>query len=232
MKPPLRILLGPTASGKETLAVSLAEQLDADLISVDSMKIYRGMDIGTATAPEEFQSRIRHWCQNIADPAAPFSLADYLKEAEAAMERLDREDRPYLLSGGTPLYYKGLTEGIFDGPSADLTLRKNLEEEAQQRGWDALFARLTSVDPEAASKIHVNDHRRIIRALEVVSLTGRPLSQQQTQFGQPRGDRAVAMVGIHWPRSILHRRIETRVDRMLEAGLIDEVKGLHSRVPP
>jgi tRNA dimethylallyltransferase len=232
MKPPLRILLGPTASGKERVALSIAEATGAVIISVDSMKIYRGMDIGTATPPAEVLKRVPHRCVNIVDPGEPFSAARYHETAEAAMAELDAAGRAYILSGGTPLYHKVLTEGIFDGPPADPALRRRLEEEAEAHGVEALHERLSTFDPDGAGRIHPRDLRRIVRALEVFEQTGRPITEHQTQFGRLRSDRAVAMVGLHWPRDVLHERIHARVDRMLAEGLEAEARALYDREPP
>ncbi|MFH0910066.1 MAG: tRNA (adenosine(37)-N6)-dimethylallyltransferase MiaA, partial [Planctomycetota bacterium] len=192
MKPPLRILLGPTASGKERLALCLAERAGAEIVSVDSMKIYRRMDIGTAKPGPRALARVRHWCVDIVDPWEGFSVAEYLARAEAALADIESRGKRHILSGGTALYYKALTEGLFDGPSADEALRRSLLEEARAKGAGALHERLSALDPRAAEKIHPNDLRRIVRALEVVARSGRRLSDQQTQFGRLRADRGVA----------------------------------------
>jgi tRNA dimethylallyltransferase len=232
MRAPLRILLGPTASGKERTALILAERLGAAIISVDSMKIYRGMDIGTATPGPEVRSRVEHRCLDIASPHAGFSVAQYRDAAEAAMAELEAAGRPFLLSGGTALYHKVLTEGLFEGPGADPALRRELTERADRAGGEALHAELAGLDPAAAARIHPHDVRRLVRALEVCRLTGRPLSAHQTQFGSRRRDRRIAMVGLRWPRPVLHERIHARVERMLQAGLEEEARRLWERPEP
>jgi tRNA dimethylallyltransferase len=226
MNAPLRIILGPTASGKERAAIKVAQKVDADLISVDSMKIYRDMNIGTATPSKEFQYAINHWCINIVAPSDSFSLAQYIESVEAAMENCARSNRKYIFSGGTPLYYKGLTEGIFDGPSASPEIRSELQEYAVNHGVDALYNELVQLDPEIAKKIHPNDIKRVIRAIEVIKLTGKKMSELQTQFGQLRQDRPIAMVGLLWSREELHKRINLRVDIMIKEGLLKEAKSL------
>jgi len=232
MKPPLRILLGPTASGKERVALAIAEAEGAHIVSVDSMKIYREMVIGTAAPTGEMRARVPHHCVGMVDPDQAFSVAEYRAHAEAALEAVESVGGTHILSGGTALYYKALVEGLFDGPSSDPALRAQLEAEAEADGNQALHTRLARVDPEAAERIHPNDLRRIVRALEVVETTGKPISVHQAQFGAVRSDRPVCMVGLRWPREVLHRRIAERVDRMRAAGLVDEARRLYARRPP
>ncbi|MBN1256310.1 MAG: tRNA (adenosine(37)-N6)-dimethylallyltransferase MiaA [Planctomycetes bacterium] len=229
---PLRILLGPTASGKESLALHLAETTSAEIISVDSMKIYQGMDIGTATPDPETLAKVRHWCINIVDPRQGFSVAQYVDAAEEALREIEAAGKEHLLSGGTALYYKGLTEGLFDGPGAEQPLRDEFRAYAEEHGLEALHSRLKDLDPEAAENIHPNDLRRVVRALEVVTMTGEPISSQQTQFGQQRTDRKITMVGLLWEREELYDRIHQRVDRMLAAGLEEEARKLYEMEPP
>lgn len=231
-KPPLHILLGPTASGKERTALELATRWKTGIISADSMKIYHEMGIGTATPPLETRQRIQHWCVDMVDPAEAFSVAMWIDAAEEAMAEIDQLKKPILISGGTALYYKGLTEGLFEGPSADATLRDELLAEVDAHGAEALHARLMKHDPVSAEKLHPNDVRRVIRALEVVLRTGVPISEQQTQFGHQRTDRPVHMVGLLWEREELIKRIDARVDRMMAEGLLAEARCLYDRQPP
>jgi tRNA dimethylallyltransferase len=232
MNPPIRIILGPTASGKEKTAVMAAEKLGADIISADSMKIYTGMNIGTATAPTEYQKKVKHWCINIASPHESFSVADYLSNAESVMADLDSKDKEYIFSGGTALYYKALTEGLFDGPSASSELRDKLNLRYETEGAATIHEELKKLDEVSAERIHPNDKKRVIRALEVVLLTGTPISHQQTQFGKLRQDRKIASAGILWDRDVLYRRINKRVDIMLDRGLVNEARELFERKTP
>ena len=231
MNAPIHIILGPTASGKERAAVLVAEQLGADIISADSMKIYREMRIGTASPPPEFRARVRHWCVEIADPSESFSVAKWVAAAEAAMAEIEAAGRPILFSGGTALYYKGLVEGLFNGPSAHPEIRARIEADLERLGPEAVHGQLLELDPAAGAKIHPNDRQRVIRALEVVRASGKPISGEQTQFGRMRTDRPVIMVGLNWPRATLYERVHARVDRMVSEGLVDEARRLFERVP-
>ncbi|MBN2713971.1 MAG: tRNA (adenosine(37)-N6)-dimethylallyltransferase MiaA [Planctomycetes bacterium] len=223
-RPFLRILLGPTASGKERSALASAKLLGGDIISVDSMKIYRGLDIGTAKASPEMRKLVRHHCLDIAEPTEVFSTARYVSAAEDAISLVSAENRPVILSGGTALYYKNLLEGIFEGPSADPAVRTELLARAESEGHEALYAELESLDPQAAQKIHPNDIRRVVRALEVNRLTGKPISAHQTQWGKWDMRYPCAMVAIDWPRELLYKRIEERVDRMVDCGIEEEAR--------
>lgn len=235
--PFLRLLLGPTASGKESVALACARSYGTDIISVDSMKVYRGLDIGTAKPSPAIRREITHHCLDLADPLVSFTVADFITAAEAAIGRVAAAGKKPLLSGGTALYYKNLLEGMFAGPPADAGLREELNRRAQAEGPAALHAELARVDPAAAEKIHPHDLRRIIRALEVAHHTGRPISSLQTQWergAQATGPRdfryPCALVGLAWPREELYRRIEARVDAMLAAGLLEEARGVfHER---
>lgn len=231
MNPPLRILLGPTASGKESVALEVAARLGATILSVDSMKIYQEMDLGTAKPTPAMRARVPHRLVDFVPPEQGFSVAMYRDAAETEMAALDAAGSPFILSGGTALYYKALTEGLFDGPGTDPDLRAALMAELEREGEMALHAELAAVDAAAAARIHPHDHRRLIRALEVIRQGGRPLSALQTQFGKRRTDRRIAMVGLHWSRAQLHERIALRVERMVAAGLFEEAAALHRRRP-
>lgn len=225
-KAPFRILLGPTASGKESAALQIADKISSDIISVDSMKIYRGMDIGTATPSVDVLGRKKHWAINIVDPSESFSVAQYNEYVEGVVEQLESEGKEFIFSGGTALYHKILTEGMFDGPGEDSFLREELKMEAEKYGVEHVHDKLKRIDPMAADKIHPNDIKRVIRAIEVVTLTGIPISSQQVQFGKRRTDRNISMVGILWDRDKLYARINHRVDLMFEKGLLEEVEAL------
>jgi tRNA dimethylallyltransferase len=219
-------LTGPTAVGKSDVGVELARTIGAEIISMDSMALYRGMDIGTAKPTPTQRSSVPHHLIDAIDPREEFSLAQYLAAAHRCIEDIKSRGREVLFVGGTPLYLKGLLRGIFEGPPADPDLRARLRREAGESGSQALHLRLNAVDPAAAARLHPNDTRRLIRALEVYEKTGRPISSLQRQFevGRPAGECRVFV--LDRPREELHQRIERRVDEMFAAGLLDEVRGL------
>lgn len=217
-------ILGPTASGKHAAALAVASELGAAIISIDSMKVYRRMDIGTAKPTREELSRVEHFLIDILDPSESYSAARFVDDAKNGENRIVASGRPVCYAGGTALYYKALSRGIFRGPSADGEIRKELAAIADKRGALFLHAELEKVDPNAARKIHTNDLRRIVRALEVFRKTGQKISDLQTQFDAEPTDGAV--VCLRRERDDLRRRIEHRVREMFGAGLIDEVRGL------
>jgi tRNA dimethylallyltransferase len=223
---PLLVLTGPTASGKSALACLIAGKLDAEIISVDSMKVYRRMDIGTAKPSPEMRRKVRFHLIDIREPWEEFNVYDFVTEAEKCIEEIHQRGKLPLLVGGTPLYLKGLLEGIFEGASRDNALREELYRRAEREGSQSLHLRLAQLDPEAGERIHPHDVRRIIRALEVFTLTGRPISQLQSQFGRQKEKYDVLMVGLRWPREQLYRRINRRVKEMFQQGLVEEVRGL------
>jgi tRNA dimethylallyltransferase len=181
------VLAGPTGSGKTRLGIDLAEQLGAEIVSMDSMSLYRGMDIGTAKPTLQERQRVRHHLIDVLDPWQSASVAWWLEQAAAAVKDIEGRGKIALFVGGTPLYLKALLRGLFQGPGADRELRQRLEEEAHRIGTPALHARLAKVDPIAAQRLHPNDLRRIVRALEVFELTGRPISSWQSQWLAVRG---------------------------------------------
>lgn len=220
-------LTGPTASGKTEASLALAEQIDAEIISLDSMAVYRGMDVGTAKPTVEQRRRVAHHLIDVARPNEDYSLARYVEEAHAAIEAIRGRGRQVLFVGGTPLYLKALLRGIFSGPPADWEFRHQLESEARQHDAEFLHRRLAKVDPVAAGRLHARDWRRLIRALEVYEKTGRPISDWQQQFDEPRIEPQRSRVfWLNWPRESLYARIERRVDAMFAAGLVDEVRTL------
>jgi tRNA dimethylallyltransferase len=222
----LWFLVGPTASGKTAVGVEVARRVGAEVLSLDSMALYRGMDIGTAKPTEAERAGVPHHLIDVAEPHEAFSTGRYIEEAERAIAEVTGRGRRPLFVGGTALYLKALTEGFFDGPEADWSLRHRLLAEAERDGSAALHERLRAVDRAAAERIHPNDVRRIVRALEVFETTGQPISEQQTQFGAPSTRYDCVLAGLRWPRDQLYRRIERRVDTMFEAGLVDEVRRL------
>jgi tRNA dimethylallyltransferase len=222
----IHALIGPTGSGKGQTAALVAERDGAEILSLDSMKVYRGMDIGTAKAPAERRARVPHHLFDLVDPTEPFSTSLWLAEAQRVIADLDRRGKLALLSGGTALYMKALLHGLFVGPEADWDLRDALKAEAAAIGTAALHARLRAVDPVAATRIDPNDLRRIVRALEVFSLTGTPISTLQIQFGAAPDRYEKRVFGLRRERADLDRRINRRVDLMFTAGLVEEVSGL------
>lgn len=219
-------LTGATATGKTVVALALAERLGAEIVSLDSMTVYRGMDIGTAKPTSEERAVVPHHLLDIVDPADEYSVAQYVADAAATVEAIRGRGREVLFVGGTPLYLKSLLRGLFDGPPANWELREQIEEELEEVGQAALHERLTQVDPVAASAIHPHDTRRMIRALEVYRATGEPLSHQQMQFDDGRSAEECRVFVLRRERTELHRRIEGRVEAMVEVGLVDEVRGL------
>ena len=231
---PALFILGPTATGKTDLALAVAERLPAALISVDSALVYRGLDIGSAKPDRATLARHPHALIDIRDPAQPYSAADFRQDALEAMMRARSQGRLPVLVGGTMLYFNVLERGIAKMPAADPALRARLVARAERDGYGTLHAELGGCDPEAAGRIHRNDPQRLLRALEVFELSGRPMSwwwrQAATDAAGMRrafAPRQVALVP--GDRAVLHARIGARFDAMLEAGLIEEVRRLHGR---
>ena len=225
-------LIGQTASGKGAAAFALARDIGAEIISLDSMKVYGGMDIGTAKPPPERLREVRHHMLDVAAPHEHFSTALYVAGAERAIEDITSRGAVPLFAGGTALYLKAMTEGLFEGPPADAELRARLRAEAAEHGPEHLHQRLAEVDPDAAARIHPNDLRRVERALEVYEKTGTPISELQTQFGRPSEKYDAVIMGLRREKADLHERIERRVDVMMAAGLLEEVRRLASAQSP
>jgi tRNA dimethylallyltransferase len=223
------VITGPTASGKERLALAVASRLGGEIVSADSMKVYRGLDVGTAKPSADQRRAVPHHLLDVADPDETFSAARWLALAEAAITDTRARGHVPVVSGGTPFYLKALLEGLFEGPAADPDLRRRLRAEAAEHGPQHLHARLARVDPEAAGRIHPNDLRRIVRALEVHEKTGRPISDLQRQWGERRPEYRPLLVAVRRRRDDLTRRITDRARRMLGAGLVEEVRGLLRR---
>lgn len=220
------ILAGPTAVGKSAVALELAERLGAEIVALDSMTVYRGMDIGTAKPSREDQARVPHHLLDVIDPHEEYSLAEYLRDAAAACEGIVSRGHIPLFVGGTGLYLRGLLRGLFEGPAADWGIRQELEELERMQGAGTLHKRLQVVDPESAAWLHPNDQRRVIRALEVFEITGEPLSILQQQATLPPEQRPTHVYWLEPPRDWLHERINRRVEVMFSAGLVDEVRAL------
>ena len=226
MKSELICLLGPTAVGKTEIAIQLAQHLNAEIVSVDSRQIYRGMDIGTAKPTSEEQQAARHHLIDCVDISEPFSVADYQSLADTAIADIQDRGKRVLLVGGAGLYFRAVVDGLFEGPGADTTLRERLEQEATQLGVDVLHERLRACDPASAERIHPNNVVRVIRALEVYELTGTPMSEHQQQWHQENQRYPFVAFCLTMPRALLYQRIEQRVDVMLANGLIAEVESL------
>ncbi len=256
--PPAILLMGPTASGKTDLAMALCDRLPCEIISVDSAMIYRGMDIGTAKPTAAELARAPHRLIDICDPAETYSAADFRRDALAAMAEITAAGRIPLLVGGTMMYFKALIHGMSGLPSASSDVRRALEQEAEERGWEALHEELQSLDPIAAERIHPNNRQRLMRALEVLRLTGKPISEfwkaesgpgeqpalveqsadvkDYTYFTRWQADETsslpytVTQLAMMPPeRRVLHERIRLRFLKMLEAGFLDEVRALMLR---
>lgn len=225
-KPKIVIISGPTCVGKTRVALALAQPLGGEIISADAMQVYRYMDIGTAKPTKEEQARVRHHLVDVVKPDEPFSAAAFKAMADVVIRNLQEQGRPIFVVGGTGLYIKTLIGGLFSAPPQDVRVRKDLREQAQTDGTEALFARLQRVDPAAATRIHPNDTYRIIRALEVHQVTGQPISELQKthRFGDHRY--TTLWIGLTLDRKILYDRIDQRVDLMLSSGLLEEVKWL------
>ncbi len=230
---PAVFLMGPTAAGKTGLAVELAQRYPADIISVDSAMIYRGMDIGTAKPDAATLRLAPHRLIDIRDPADSYSVAEFRDDALRHMREISARGRIPLLVGGTMLYFRALGEGLAELPAADPELRARLEEEAAESGWPALHRRLQELDPVVAQRIHPNDPQRIQRALEVISLSGCRMSElQQSQpleTAESAGFRILRLVVCPEQRLTLHQRINRRFEVMLQQGFLDEVRALMQR---
>lgn len=222
-------LTGATASGKTKVSLELARILDAEIISLDSMAIYRGMDIGTAKPDATQRSEVPHHLIDIVDPPESFSVSEYRESALKKIGEIQATGKQVLFVGGTALYLKALLRGLFEGPPADWEFRKEIEQEIANSGSEFLHQRLAMIDPVSAHKLHENDHRRIVRALEVYKQTGKPISHWQMQFDEGRQPEQCRVFTIRHDRPVLHQRIEARVESMFSAGLVDEVKGLVER---
>lgn len=219
-------LTGVTATGKSRIALALAERLGAEIISLDSMAIYRGMDVGTAKPTPEQQAAVSHHLIDVVDPDEDYSVAQYVDAAHAKIAEIRGRGKEALFVGGTPLYLKALLRGLFEGPPANWELRQEIEREVAEVGNEALHARLEQIDPVAASAIHFRDTRRLIRAIEVFRATGLPISHQQMEFDDGRRAEECRVFVLRRPKEEQNARINERVEEMVERGLIEEVERL------
>lgn len=223
---PALVVVGPTASGKTSLAIQLAETFAGEIISADSMQIYRGMEIGTAAPTHAEQARVPHHLIGILEPSEPFSAGEFSGRAQTLIDEIRRRDHLPVIVGGSGLYVRAVIDGLHSGPTRDPELRKLLGDEAETRGLAVLFERLTKVDAAYAAQIGPNDLRRIVRALEVYELTGRPYSEHHEEHQASLDPMPSVWLGIDVPRPALYQRIDERVDAMIEAGFESEVKRL------
>jgi tRNA dimethylallyltransferase len=223
---PLLAVVGPTASGKTRLAIEVAETLGAEIISADSMQVYRGMEIGVGTPMSEELTRVKHHFVGMLDPGDHFSAGEFQRLARRVIDDLTVQGKPAVIVGGSGLYVRALIDGLFEGPGADEFIRSRLHSEAEERGVAALYGRLEQQDPQYAAEIQPGDLRRIVRALEVLEMTGRPFSDHHSDHRQTGESLPAIQVALDYPREQLYARIDARVDQMIDRGLVDEVRRL------
>ena len=237
------LILGVTASGKGRLVFGLAESLGAEIISIDSMKVYRRMDIGTAKPPKEAREYVKYHLIDVVEPSESFSVGTFLDLAYEAMEKIKRRNKPVIAVGGTALYIKALLYGLFEGPGSNEQIRAELRLRAEAEGLEQLYHQLETIDPTAAERINPNDSKRIIRALEVYKLTGKPISSLQKQWDTIDGGRGTiddirctkhnwTIIGLRMEKTDANSRINKRAKKMIAAGLVDEVKSLLAEDKP
>jgi tRNA dimethylallyltransferase len=225
-KTKLLLILGPTAVGKSDLALDLAGEIDGEIVNADSQQVYRYLDIGTGKPSPAERARAPHHLIDVINPDEDFNAALFRQLASQSIAAIERRRRHAIVCGGTGLYLKALTKGLFAGVGSDPQTREKLNREISARGLTALYERLTKVDPSATSTIHPNDRQRIVRALEVYEITGKPLSQWQKEHGFGDEPYDVLKIGLNRERAELYDRINRRCQRMVEEGLLDEVRGL------
>jgi tRNA dimethylallyltransferase len=225
-KPDIVVVCGPTGIGKTTAAIRLAEAFSGEIVGADSMQIYQLMEIGTAKPTPEEQARIPHHMIDIISPDAPFDAARYEKMAREIILDLYKLEKLPIVAGGTGFYIKALTQGLFGTAPNDPAIRERLRKEAADVGNDIIFQRLKDCDPATAQKLHPNDTYRILRALEVYEITGKPISSHQANHRFHDRPFRQLTIGLTMPREVLYERIDARVDAMLKEGLLDEVRKL------
>ena len=232
LTPRLLAIVGPTATGKSALGIALAERFGGEIVSCDSTAVYRGFDIGTDKVPLSEQRGILHHMVDVVDPVEEYSAARYAREASAVIRDITSRGKLPILVGGTGLYYRALTRGMFEGPGRDEPLRRRLERVAARRGPVALHHWLAKVDPPSAERIQIPDVKRLVRALEVWIVTGRPLTEHFAETASPLADYAVTAVALRIPEEQTMERVARRVDAQFEQGLLDEMRGLLARGVP
>jgi len=228
---PLVVIVGPTGAGKSSLAVALAERVGGEIVCADSMQVYRDLDVGTAKATAETRRRIPHHLVDLCNPDEPFTAADYRRRARAAISDIRERGGVPIMVGGTGLYLRACLRGLFDGPGEDVALRRALRQEAMRTDSPSLHSRLRDLDANAAAAIHPNDLFRIVRALEVAAITGRPISalREESRRRHEPVPGPVLLFGLERSREELYRRIDERVEEMMARGLLDEVRWLLGR---
>jgi tRNA dimethylallyltransferase len=236
-KPKIVAIVGPTATGKSGLALDLAEKLGGEIISADSVQVYRGFDIGTAKLSPEERRKVPHHLIDILAPESDYSAASFRNQADRIIHRLQEKGKAIFVVGGTGLYLKVLSRGLFHGPGGDPYLRDSLRQKAEGEAEGYLHGELEKVDPEAASRLHPHDTFRILRALEVYRHSRKPLSQFQKEHGFRESPYQILKIGLTADRQELYRRIESRVDSMMEKGWLKEIQdilnqGISPRVKP
>ncbi len=229
MRERLIVILGPTAAGKSALALEAALRLGGEIINADSMQVYRAMDIGTAKPPLQARKKVRHHLFDIAEPGEQYTAGRYRSDAARAIEEIRSRAGLPIVVGGTGLYIRALTEGLFEGPAGDPAIREELLLEARLRGEAHLHEMLREVDPVSARAIHPNNTKRVIRALEVWRLTGRPISELHRESGPSEPPYEVLKIGLTLERPLLYERIDRRVEEMIKEGLVEETRGLVER---
>ena len=231
-RPVLLAVVGSTATGKSALAMSIAGRIGGEVVGCDSTAVYRGFDIGTDKVPPGRQRGIPHHLIDVVEPDEVYSAARYGRDAARVVREVTGRGRLPIVAGGTGLYYRALTRGLFEGPGRDGGLRARLERVARGRGRGALHRLLARHDPESARRVHPADEKRLVRALEVFLLTGRTLTDHFAETRSPLAGHVVLTVGLRLPMEQLEARIADRVDRQLAGGLLDEVRGLLARGVP
>lgn len=226
------LVLGVTASGKGRLAFDLAKSLDAEIISIDSMKVYRRMDIGTAKPPQEARQCVKYHLIDIVEPSDSFSVGAFRDAALEAIKQIKGRNKPVIAVGGTALYIKALLYGLFEGPGTNQQIRAELNAQAEMEGLAELYRELKKIDPIAAERINPNDSKRIIRALEVHQLTGKPISSFQKQWDRSDTKHDWTIIGLRRKKTEESKRINSRVKNMIAVGLVDEVKSLLAEEKP
>lgn len=228
-KTKLVIVLGPTAVGKSNLALELAPRIDGEIVNADSQQVYRYMDIGTGKPTEAERKSVKHHLIDVVNPDEEFNAALYRRLATEAIDRIRRDGKTAMVCGGTGLYLKALTHGLFTGPGQDQAIRRSLEVEIKSAGLAGVYQRLIEIDGSARSTIHPNDRQRIIRALEVYETTGKALSEWQNEHAFQEEPFKVCEIGLLRERAELYERINRRAESMIEGGLLEEVRGLVAR---
>jgi len=224
------LLLGPTGSGKTTLSLALGQRFGGEIVSCDSVAVYRGMDLGTAKPSAEDRARLPHHLIDVTEPNQPFTAGEYSRQARAALRDICRRGKVPIVTGGTGLYLRALTDGLFAGPARQLELRARLERSRQRRSVLWLHRLLTRLDPTSASRIHANDTPKLVRAIEVCLTARKPLSEVQTR--DPLSGFRLLRIGLNPPRQQLYARLNLRAEAMFASGLIDETRGLLERFGP